>query len=320
MPFESDGIVGWDTMIERYNSDLANVLGNLVNRTISMTNKYFDGVLSNKNVNPDPWDEELKNLALETVKTATEKMDNLRVADALTTIFNLFKRCNKYIDETTPWILAKDEANNDRLMTVLYNLTESITIGASLLASFMPETTDKIAAQLNTTLRDIDSLDTFGLYADGTKVIEKPEMLFARLDADKVMERVEEIKAAQKAEAGVPEYPKVEKKPEITLEDFDKVQIQVGEVLKCEKVKKAKKLLCSQIRVGDEVRQIVSGISLHYTPEEMVGKKVAVITNLKPAKLCGLLSEGMILAAADDDGNMSVLTLDKDIISGSEIC
>ena len=320
MPFESDGIVGWDTMIERYNSDLANVLGNLVNRTISMTNKYFDGVLSNKNVNPDPWDEELKNLALETVKTATEKMDNLRVADALTTIFNLFKRCNKYIDETTPWILAKDEANNDRLMTVLYNLTESITIGASLLASFMPETADKIAAQLNTTLRDIDSLDTFGLYADGTKVIEKPEMLFARLDADKVMERVEEIKAAQKAEAGVPEYPKVEKKPEITLEDFDKVQIQVGEVLKCEKVKKAKKLLCSQIRVGDEVRQIVSGISLHYTPEEMVGKKVAVITNLKPAKLCGLLSEGMILAAADDDGNMSVLTLDKDIISGSEIC
>ena len=190
----------------------------------------------------------------------------------------------------------------------------------AVLASFMPETTDKIAAQLNTTLRDIDSLDTFGLYADGTKVIEKPEMLFARLDADKVMERVEEIKAAQKAEAGVPEYPKVEKKPEITLEDFDKVQIQVGEVLKCEKVKKAKKLLCSQIRVGDEVRQIVSGISLHYTPEEMVGKKVAVITNLKPAKLCGLLSEGMILAAADDDGNMSVLTLDKDIISGSEIC
>ncbi len=316
MPFENDGVITWELVVERINSDLANTLGNLVNRTISMTNKYFDGVVANKDVNTMDCDKELKDTALATFTKVTEKMDKLRVADAMTEIFNLFKRCNKYIDETMPWALAKDEAQKDRLATVLYNLTEAIVMGTSMLKPFMPETAEKIAASLNTTLREFDELDTFGKYPSGTKVVEKPEILFARLDLEEVMAKVEEINAKyQKVK-----YPEVEKKPEITIEDFDKVQIQVGEVLKCEKVKKAKKLLVSQIRVGDEVRQIVSGIALHYTPEEMVGKKVAVITNLKPAKLCGLLSEGMILAASDDKDNLSVLTLDKDIISGSEIC
>ena len=318
MPFESDGVVGWDIMIERYNSDLANVLGNLVNRTISMSNKYFDGLVVNTNNNPDPWDEELKNMALNTVKEVSEKMDNLRVADALTSVFNLFKRCNKYIDETTPWILGKDEDKKDRLASVLYNLIETITIGASLLQSFMPETADKIVKQLNTELRSYEDMDTFGLYPDNNK-LEKPEMLFARLDSDAILEKVEEIRAAQIAESGVPEYPQVEAKPEITIDDVDKVQLRVGEVIACEKVKKSKKLLCSQIRIGDEVRQIVSGIANYYKPEEMVGKKVVVVTNLKPAKLCGIESQGMILAAGDDKDNLSVLTVDKDIIAGSEI-
>ena len=318
MPFESDGVVGWDIMIERYNSDLANVLGNLVNRTVSMSNKYFDGLVVNTNNNPDPWDEELKNMALNTVKEVSEKMDNLRVADALTSVFNLFKRCNKYIDETTPWILGKDEDKKDRLASVLYNLIETITIGASLLQSFMPETADKIVKQLNTELRSYEDMDAFGLYPDNNK-LEKPEMLFARLDSDAILEKVEEIRAAQIAESGVPEYPQVEAKPEITIDDVDKVQLRVGEVIACEKVKKSKKLLCSQIRIGDEVRQIVSGIANYYKPEEMVGKKVVVVTNLKPAKLCGIESQGMILAAGDDKDNLSVLTVDKDIIAGSEI-
>ena len=318
MPFESDGVVGWDIMIERYNSDLANVLGNLVNRTVSMSNKYFDGLVVNTNNNPDPWDEELKNMALNTVKEVSEKMDNLRVADALTSVFNLFKRCNKYIDETTPWILGKDEDKKDRLASVLYNLIETITIGASLLQSFMPETADKIVKQLNTELRSYEDMDKFGLYPDNNK-LEKPEMLFARLDSDAILEKVEEIRAAQIAESGAPEYPQVEAKPEITIDDVDKVQLRVGEVIACEKVKKSKKLLCSQIRIGDEVRQIVSGIANYYKPEEMVGKKVVVVTNLKPAKLCGIESQGMILAAGDDKDNLSVLTVDKDIIAGSEI-
>ncbi len=318
MPFESDGVVGWDIMIERYNSDLANVLGNLVNRTVSMSNKYFDGLVVNTNNNPDPWDEELKNMALNTVKEVSEKMDNLRVADALTSVFNLFKRCNKYIDETTPWVLGKDEDKKDRLASVLYNLIETITIGASLLQSFMPETADKIVKQLNTELRSYEDMDTFGLYPDNNK-LEKPEMLFARLDSDAILEKVEEIRAAQIAESGAPKYPQVEAKPEITIDDVDKVQLRVGEVIACEKVKKSKKLLCSQIRIGDEVRQIVSGIANYYKPEEMVGKKVVVVTNLKPAKLCGIESQGMILAAGDDKDNLSVLTVDKDIIAGSEI-
>ncbi|MBE5958807.1 MAG: methionine--tRNA ligase [Lachnospiraceae bacterium] len=323
MPFESDGTITWELMVERVNSELANTLGNLVNRTIAMTNKYFDGVVENKNVaegDEVAIDEDLKKIALETYSKAAAKMEKLRVADAITEIFTLFKRCNKYIDETMPWALAKDEAKQDRLKTVLYNLIESITIGASLLEPFMPETTKKILAQLNTQVRAFDDLEVFGKYPSGNKVTDAPEILFQRLDLDEVMAKVEEIQAAQRAASGEVNYPEVEKKEEITIDDFDKIQIQVGEVLKCEPVKKAKKLLVSQIRVGNEVRQIVSGIANYYKPEEMVGKKVAVITNLKPCKLCGVESQGMILAAGDDEGNLSVLTLDRDMISGSEIC
>ena len=316
MPFESDGVITWELVVERLNSDLANTLGNLVNRTISMSNKYFGGVVANKGVNTEECDEDLKRVVIETPGKAIAKMGDLRVADAMTEIFTLFKRCNKYIDETMPWVLAKDESQSDRLATVLYNLVESISIGASLLESFMPETSVKILAQINDTARTLDEMNEFGKYVSGNKVNETPEILFARLDVNEVMEKVEEFK---KVQAG-PKYPEVELKEEISLDDFDKVQIRVGEIIQCEKVKKAKKLLVSQIRVGNEVKQIVSGIALHYTPEEMVGKKVAVITNLKPAKLCGLLSEGMILAAGDDEGNLSVMTVDKDIISGSEIC
>ena len=316
MPFESDGIISWELVVERLNSELANTLGNLVNRTISMSNKYFGGVVTDKGVNTEECDADLKRVVLETPGKVIAKMDELRVADAITEIFTLFKRCNKYIDETMPWALAKDESQSDRLSTVLYNLVESISVGASLLESFMPETSEKVLKQLNATKRTLDDMNEFGKYVSGNKVTDTPEILFARLDINEVLEKVEALKAAQQG----PKYPKVEAKEEITVDDFDKIQIRVGEVLKCEKVKKAKKLLVSQIRVGNEVRQIVSGISLHYTPEEMVGKKVAVITNLKPAKLCGLMSEGMILAASDDDGNLSVLTVDKDIISGSEIC
>ena len=319
MPFENDGTITWELMVERMNSDLANTLGNLVNRTISMSNKYFDGVVSNKGVDEEV-DDDFKKVILDTPVKAAEKMDKLRVADAITEIFTLFKRCNKYIDETMPWALAKEEDKQDRLATVLYNLIEGITIGASLLEPFMLETSKKILAQINAQPRAFEDMTEFGKYPSDNKVTEKPEILFARMDIKDVMEKVEEIKAAQKAETAEEKYPEVEKKPEITIDDFDKVQIQVGEVIKCEPVPKAKKLLVSQIKIGAETRQIVSGIAKYYKPEEMVGKKVAVITNLKPCKLCGVESQGMILAAGDDEGNLSVVTVDKDIVSGSEIC
>jgi methionyl-tRNA synthetase len=319
MPFENDGTITWDLMVERMNSDLANTLGNLVNRTISMSNKYFGGVVENKGVEGDV-DVDFKKVVLEAPVKAAEKMDKLRVADAITEIFALFKRSNKYIDETMPWALAKDEAQQDRLATVLYNLIEAINIGASLLEPFMPETSAKILAQINGVPRAFDDMTEFGKYQSGNKVVEKPEILFARMDQKEVMEKVKEIEEAQKAEVQGEKYPEVEKKPEITIDDFDKIQIQVGEVIKCEPVKKAKKLLVSQIKIGAETRQIVSGIAKYYKPEEMVGKKVAVITNLKPCKLCGVESQGMILAAGDDEGNLSVVTVDKDIVAGSEIC
>lgn len=317
MPFDNDGIITWELLVERLNSELANTLGNLVNRTISMSNKYFDGTVENKNDNGgQEFDDELKAVVTGTKAKIEAAMDKLRVADAISEIFTMFKRCNKYIDETMPWALAKDEAKKDRLATVLYNLVESIAIGASLLEPFMPETSKKILTQLNASKRELSEASEFGKYVSGTKVTDKPEILFARLDLNEVMEKVEELN--KKGEPDV-KYPQVEKKPEISIDDFDKIQIRVGEVLKCEPVPKSKKLLVSQIRVGDEVRQIVSGISNYYKPEEMVGKKVAVITNLKPAKLCGMMSEGMILAAMDDENNLSVLTVDKDIIAGSEI-
>ena len=319
MPFENDGTITWDLMVERMNSDLANTLGNLVNRTISMSNKYFGGVVENKGVEGDV-DADFKKVVLEAPIKAAEKMDKLRVADAITEIFALFKRSNKYIDETMPWALAKDETQQDRLATVLYNLIEAINIGASLLEPFMPETSAKILAQINGAPRAFDDMTEFGKYQSGNKVVEKPEILFARMDQKEVMEKVKEIEEAQKAEVQGEKYPEVEKKPEITIDDFDKIQIQVGEVIKCEPVKKAKKLLVSQIKIGAETRQIVSGIAKYYKPEEMVGKKVAVITNLKPCKLCGVESQGMILAAGDDEGNLSVVTVDKDIVAGSEIC
>lgn len=316
MPFENDGVITWELVVERLNSDLANTLGNLVNRTVSMTNKYFGGVVKNENVNTQEFDEELKRAALDTPGKVKEKMDKLRVADAITEIFTLFKRCNKYIDETMPWVLAKDDSQSARLATVLYNLIESITIGASLLEPFMPETSAKILAQLNTQARQFDDMSEFGKYVSGTKVTDTPEILFARLDINEVLEKIEAMTKSEEE----PKYPEVTPKEEISIDDFDRVQIRVGEVLECEKVKKSKKLLVSKIRVGNEIRQIVSGIALHYSPEEMVGRKVAVITNLKPAKLCGILSEGMILAAGDDEGNLSLMTVDKDIITGSEIC
>ncbi|MBD5134572.1 MAG: methionine--tRNA ligase [Lachnospiraceae bacterium] len=315
MPFDNDGVITWELVTERVNSDLANTLGNLVNRTISMSNKYFGGVVNNTGIT-ESVDEDLKAVVMAASGKVEEKMDKLRVADAITEVFTMFKRCNKYIDETTPWILAKDESTKPRLETVLYNLIESITIGASLLKPFMPETADKIFEQLNTAERNLEDMNEFGKYPSGNKVTDKPEILFARLDLEEVIKKAEELQDNQKEE----KYPEVEPKEEITIDDFDKIQIRVGEVLKCEPVKKAKKLLVSQIRVGSEVRQIVSGIAQYYTPEEMIGKKVAVITNLKPVKLCGMESQGMILAAGDDEGNLSVLTLDKDIIAGSEIC
>lgn len=319
MPFDNDGTITWELMVERMNSDLANTLGNLVNRTISMSNKYFNGVVENKGVSDDV-DADFKETVLAAPKKAAEKMDKLRVADAITEIFALFKRCNKYIDETMPWALAKEEDKKDRLATVLYNLIEGINIGASLLEPFMPETSKKILQQINAEARAFDDMEEFGKYKSGNKVTEKPEILFARMDIKDVMEKVEEIKAAQKKDTEGEKYPEVEAKPEITIDDFDKVQIQVGEVIKCEPVPKAKKLLVSQIKIGAETRQIVSGIAKYYKPEEMVGKKVAVITNLKPCKLCGVESQGMILAAGDDEGNLSVVTVDKDIVSGSQIC
>ena len=335
MPFENDGVISWELMVERMNSDLANTLGNLVNRTIAMSNKYFGGNVAKTGADTTgagtdengaslDFDAELKAVVTGTKAKVEDKMKTLHVADAITEIFTLFKRCNKYIDETMPWALAKDETKKDRLSEVLYNLVESITVGANLLTPYMPETSERILAQLypanpKAGERDFDDLDKFGLRENDIKVTEKPEILFARLHLEEVMKEVEKIQEAQKKAAGIKNYPKVEKKPEITIDDFDKIQIQVGEVIKCEPVKKAKKLLVSQIRIGDEVRQIVSGIAAYYKPEEMVGKKVAVITNLKPCKLCGVESQGMILAAADDENNLSVLTVDKDIIEGSEI-
>lgn len=319
MPFENDGTITWELMVERMNSDLANTLGNLVNRTISMSNKYFGGVVADKGVTEEI-DAEFKQTILETPVKAAEKMDKLRVADAITEIFALFKRCNKYIDETMPWALAKDEDKQDRLATVLYNLIEGINIGASLIEPFMPETSKKILEQIHGEARAFDDMKEFGKYPSGNQVTEKPEILFARMDVKEVMEKVAEIEKAQKEEAAGEKYPEVEKKPEISIDDFDKVQIQVGEIIQCEPVPKAKKLLVSQIKIGAETRQIVSGIAKYYKPEEMVGKKVAVITNLKPCKLCGVESQGMILAAGDDEGNLSLVTVDKDIVAGSEIC
>lgn len=326
MPFENDGVITWELMIERMNSDLANTLGNLVNRTISMSNKYFGGIVDNRNA-AEAVDAELKETALNAVKKTVEKMDKLRVADAITEIFTLFKRCNKYIDETMPWALAKDETKQDRLATVLYNLVESITIGASLLQPFMPETAQKIASQLNTHLREMDELDSFGKYVSGTSVVSKPEILFARLDVEKTMEKVNELMEAQKAAAGITEEQQEEKavidiepKAEISYDDFSKMQFQVGEIISCEAVKKSKKLLCSQVKIGSQVKQIVSGIKAYYTPEEMIGKKVMVLVNLKPAKLAGVLSEGMLLCAEDADGNLALVTPEKPMPSGAEIC
>ena len=321
MPFDNDGVITWDLLVERINSDLANTLGNLVNRTISMSNKYFGGVVTDTKVS-EAVDDDLKKVATETVGKVEKKMADLRVADAITEIFNLFKRCKKYIDETTPWILAKDDATKPRLETVLYNLVEGITMGATLLKSFMPDTAEKIFAQLNTKEIPFDELGTFGHYVSGTQVTETPEILFARLDIEEVMKKVEELhpkKEESEAAAGEEGGIDIEAKPEITFEDFEKLQFQIGEVIACEAVPKSKKLLCSKVKVGSSVKQIVSGIHKYYTPEEMVGKKVMVLVNLKPAKLAGVLSEGMLLCAEDADGNLSLMTSEKPMPSGAEI-
>ena len=333
MPFENDGVITWDLVIERFNSDLANILGNLVNRTVSMTNKYFDGVVRSTGVT-DEVDADLKAVVTGAHAKVQEKMDNLRVADAISEVFTVFRRCNKYIDETMPWALAKDEAQQDRLAEVLYNLTEAITIGASLLHSFLPSTAEKIVAQLNTELRGLDELEKFGLYESGKKVTDAPEILFARLKAEDVLPKVAEIQAAQKAEyeaemarlngdapAEVVEEAviDIEPKEEISYEDFMKMQFQVGEIIACEAVPKSKKLLCSQVKIGSQVKQIVSGIRSNYSPEEMVGKKVMVLVNLKPAKLAGVLSEGMLLCAEDAEGNLALLTPEKNMPAGAEI-
>ena len=326
MPFENDGVISWELMVERMNSDLANILGNLVNRTISMSNKYFGGEVRNGGAS-DAVDEDLKNVALASVKKAESKMNELRVADAITEIFNIFRRCNKYIDETMPWALAKDEAQKDRLATVLYNLVEAITIGASLLESFMPDTSRKILAQLHAQKRALSEMDQFGLYPSGEHVTDAPEILFARMDLKEVMEKVEAMRAAEKAAQPEAEEAKeeepvidIEPKAEIEYDDFAKLQFQVGEIIACEAVKKSKKLLCSQVKIGSQVKQIVSGIKAHYSPEEMVGKKVMVVVNLKPAKLAGVLSEGMLLCAEDADGNLSLMVPEKKMPSGAEIC
>ena len=327
MPFENDGNATWELIAERTNSDLANTLGNLVNRTISMSNKYFGGVVADKGVADEALDGDLKAVVTGTYAKAAEKMSTLHVADALTEIFGIFKRCNKYIDETEPWVLAKDETKADRLSTVLYNLVESIVIGASMLEPYMPETAEKIAKQLNTELRDFDTLEQFGLYESGKKVTDQPEILFARLDMKEVAKKEEELEAEmaarakkaeeeEKAEEGID----IEAKPEISYEDFSKLQFQVGEIISCEAVPKSKKLLCSQVKIGSQVKQIVSGIKAHYSPEEMVGKKVMVLVNLKPAKLAGVLSEGMLLCAEDAEGNLSLMTPEKTMPAGAEIC
>ena len=326
MPFENDGVISWELMVERMNSDLANILGNLVNRTISMSNKYFGGEVRNGGAS-DAVDEDLKNVVLASVKKVESKMNELRVADAITEIFNIFRRCNKYIDETMPWALAKDEAQKERLATVLYNLVEAITIGASLLESFMPDTSKKILAQLHAQKRALSEMDQFGLYPSGEHVTDAPEILFARMDLKEVMEKVEAMRAAEKAAQPAAEEVKeeepvidIEPKAEIEYDDFAKLQFQVGEIIACEAVKKSKKLLCSQVKIGSQVKQIVSGIKAHYSPEEMVGKKVMVVVNLKPAKLAGVLSEGMLLCAEDADGNLSLMVPEKKMPSGAEIC
>ena len=328
MPYENDGTITWELVVERFNSELANVLGNLVNRTISMTNKYFDGVVSKTGAS-EPVDDDLKAVATGALAKATKKMTEYRANDALSEVFAVFRRCNKYIDETEPWVLAKDEAKSDRLKEVLYNLTESISIGASLLAPFMPETSKRIFAQLNTSERDFDVLDKFGLYESGNKVTDKPEILFGRLDLNEIMDKVSLIQEAQKAEYErengiVPEVEEdvidIEAKPEISYDDFSRLQFQVGTIIKCEEVPKSKKLLCSQVKIGSSVKQIVSGIKQHYSAEEMVGKKVMVLVNLKPATLAGVLSEGMLLCAEDAEGNLALLTPEKEMPSGAEIC
>ena len=324
MPFENDGVITWDLLVERMNSDLANTLGNLVNRTISMSNKYFGGVVANSGVT-DGFDKNLMDVALDTKHKVIKCMSKLRVADAMTEIFNLFKRCNKYIDETMPWALAKDPAKQDRLATVLYNLVESITIGASLLSPFMPETAERIFAQLNSSERTMDELEMFGLYESGKKVTDKPEILFARLDAKEVQAKVDEMDASRQAPAEEEKKDDepvidIEPKEEITFDDFEKMQFQVGEIIACEEVKKSKKLLCSQVKIGSQVKQIVSGIKKHYSAEEMVGKKVMVLVNLKPAKLAGVLSEGMLLCAEDENGELSLMVPEKKMPAGAEIC
>ena len=325
MPFDNDGNITWELVTERTNAELANTLGNLVNRTISMSNKYFGGVVADRKVTGE-MDEDLKAVVTGTYKRVSAKMDELRVADAITEIFALFKRCNKYIDETEPWVLAKDEANMDRLSTVLYNLVESIATGASLLEPFMPSTAKKIVQQLNTSIRSFEDCEKFGLYESGNKVTAEPEILFARLKVEEVMEKVNAMYAERKAqaagengEAAEENVIDIEPKEEITFDDFAKMQFQVGEIIKCEEVPKSKKLLCSQVRIGSQVKQIVSGIKQHYSAEEMVGKKVMVLVNLKPAKLAGVLSEGMLLCAEDAEGNLALLTPEKEMPAGAEI-
>ncbi len=332
MPFDNDGVISWELMVERLNSDLANILGNLVNRTISMSNKYFGGVVRDGGVS-EPVDDDLKAVVLEAVKKADTKMDELRVADALTEIFNIFRRCNKYIDETMPWSLAKDEAKKERLATVLYNLVEAITIGGSLIEAFMPETSEKILRQLNTEKRDLADMNRFGLYPSGNSVTDKPEILFARMDIKEVLAKVDAMHAAEEAasapaktpesdagQTAKPEETDLKCKPEITYDDFAKLQFAVGEIIACEAVPKSKKLLCSQVKIGNQVRQILSGIKAWYTPEEMVGKKVMVVVNLKPAKLAGMMSEGMLLCAEGPDGSLALMTPEKDMPAGAEIC
>ena len=325
MPFDNDGNITWELVTERTNAELANTLGNLVNRTISMSNKYFGGIVADKKVTGE-MDEDLKAVVTGTYKRVSAKMDELRVADAITEIFALFKRCNKYIDETEPWVLAKDEANMDRLSTVLYNLVESIATGASLLEPFMPATAKKIVQQLNTSVRSFEDCEKFGLYESGNKVTAEPEILFARLKVEEVMEKVNAMYAERKAQAAGENGEAVEEnvidiepKEEITFDDFAKMQFQIGEIIKCEEVPKSKKLLCSQVRVGSQIKQIVSGIKQHYSAEEMVGKKVMVLVNLKPAKLAGVLSEGMLLCAEDAEGNLALLTPEKEMPAGAEI-
>ena len=323
MPFENDGSITWELIVERINSELANTLGNLVNRTISMSNKYFGGIVENKGV-CEPVDEDLKNTVLQAVKNVDARMDKLRVADAITEVFGIFKRCNKYIDETMPWALARDEAKKDRLATVLYNLVEGISIGATLLFPFMPDTSDKILAQLGTPARELEELNEFGKYPDGGKVTDKPEILFARLDINEVMEKVEALQESQKAESGASAVEEskgidVPAKEQITIDDFDKVQLRMGEIIRCEEVKGSRKLLCSQVKIGSEVRQIVSGIKQYYSAEEMVGKKVVVVANLKPVKLAGVLSEGMLLCAEDEKGGYVLITAEDGAANGSEV-